>query len=228
MIKKIVFILVLGIIFFSLFSCADSLPSISEVKKTLVYDFQYENRPPTQRLVLFLNIASDERRIQRFELIEKEKKFHWYIDSLEEVKIANKKYFGTSEIMMPETLIFTNAQYELCYYDLADRMASKNFTLSIPQSIRNRSLDEIELESIKNKDYGQEFSSHEIVIYDILKNPLYAGKMTTVLESKDSLKNEFPQSFSYREYFRNPDYSAVIFCPEIFLDEHDFINSSFE
>jgi len=224
-IHKILFVFFLPLLFFS---CADSLPSIAEVKKTLVWEFHSQDSSPTQHLVLFLNLVSDERRVDYFELIEKGGDLRWIIENPEEYKLANKTFVGSSKIMMPEGLVFENANYELRYFDLADRMASEDFSLSTPVSLKSLSLAEISLGAIENKEYGQEFSRHEIVLYDILKNPLYVGKITEELESKESMLKKYPQTFSYREFYRTGDYSAVILCPEVFIDDTMSLNKNYE
>jgi hypothetical protein len=224
-IHKILFVFFLSLFFFS---CADSLPSIAEVKKTLVWEFHSQDSSPTQHLVLFLNLVSDERRMDYFELIEKGGDLRWIIENPEEYKLANKTFVGSSKIMMPEGLVFENANYELRYFDLADRMASEDFSLSTPVSLKSLSLAEISLGAIENKEYGQEFSRHEIVLYDILKNPLYVGKITEELESKEAILKKYPQTFSYREFYRTGDYSAVILCPEVFIDDTMSLNKNYE
>lgn len=224
-IHKILFVFFLPLLFFS---CADSLPSIAEVKKTLVWEFHSQDSSPTQHLVLFLNLVSDERRVDYFELIEKGGDLRWIIENPEEYKLANKTFVGSSKIMMPEGLVFKNANYELRYFDLADRMASEDFSLSTPVSLKSLSLAEISLGAIENKEYGQEFSRHEIVLYDILKNPLYVGKITEELESKESIQKKHPKTFSYREFYRTGDYSAVILCPEVFIDDTMSLNKNYE
>jgi len=224
-IHKILFVFFLSLFFFS---CADSLPSIAEVKKTLVWEFHSQDSSPTQHLVLFLSLVSDERRMDYFELIEKGGDLRWIIENPEEYKLANKTFVGSSKIMMPEGLVFKNANYELRYFDLADRMASEDFSLSTPVSLKSLSLAEISLGAIENKEYGQEFSRHEIVLYDILKNPLYVGKITEELESKESIQKKHPKTFSYREFYRTGDYSAVILCPEVFIDDTMSLNKNYE
>lgn len=224
-IHKILFVFFLSLFFFS---CADSLPNIAEVKKTLVWEFHSQDSSPTQHLVLFLNLVSDERRMDYFELIEKGGDLRWIIENPEEYKLANKTFVGSSKIMMPEGLVFKNANYELRYFDLADRMASEDFSLSTPVSLKSLSLAEISLGAIENKEYGQEFSRHEIVLYDILKNPLYVGKITEELESKESIQKKHPKTFSYREFYRTGDYSAVILCPEVFIDDTMSLNKNYE
>jgi len=224
-IHKILFVFFLPLLFFS---CADSLPSIAEVKKTLVWEFHSQDSSPTQHLVLFLNLVSDERRVDYFELIEKGGDLRWIIENPEEYKLSNKVFLGSSKIMMPEGLVFKNGNYELRYFDLADRMASEDFSLSTPVSLKSLSLAEISLGAIENKEYGQEFSRHEIVLYDILKNPLYVGKITEELESKESIQKKHPQTFSYREFYRTGDYSAVILCPEVFIDDTMSLNKNYE
>lgn len=224
-IHKILFVFFLSLFFFS---CADSLPSIAEVKKTLVWEFHSQDSSPTQHLVLFLSLVSDERRMDYFELIEKGGDLRWIIENPEEYKLANKTFVGSSKIMMPEGLVFENANYELRYFDLADRMASEDFSLSTPVSLKSLSLAEISLGAIENKEYGQEFSRHEIVLYDILKNPLYVGKITEELESKEAILKKYPQTFSYREFYRTGDYSAVILCPEVFIDDTMSLNKNYE
>ena len=224
-IHKILFVFFLSLFFFS---CADSLPNIAEVKKTLVWEFHSQDSSPTQHLVLFLNLVSDERRMDYFELIEKGGDLRWIIENPEEYKLANKTFVGSSKIMMPEGLVFKNANYELRYFDLADRMASEDFSLSTPVSLKSLSLADISLGGIENKEYGQEFSRHEIVLYDILKNPLYVGKITEELESKESIQKKHPKTFSYREFYRTGDYSAVILCPEVFIDDTMSLNKNYE
>jgi len=224
-IHKILFVFFLSLFFFS---CADSLPSIAEVKKTLVWEFHSQDSSPTQHLVLFLSLVSDERRMDYFELIEKGGDLRWIIENPEEYKLSNKVFLGSSKIMMPEGLVFKNGNYELRYFDLADRMASEDFSLSTPVSLKSLSLAEISLGAIENKEYGQEFSRHEIVLYDILKNPLYVGKITEELESKESMLKKYPQTFSYREFYRTGDYSAVILCPEVFIDDTMSLNKNYE
>ena len=224
-IHKILFVFFLPLLFFS---CADSLPSIAEVKKTLVWEFHSQDSSPTQHLVLFLNLVSDERRVDYFELIEKGGDLRWIIENPEEYKLSNKVFLGSSKIMMPEGLVFKNGNYELRYFDLADRMASEDFSLSTPVSLKSLSLAEISLGAIENKEYGQEFSRHEIVLYDILKNPLYVGKITEELESKESIQKKHPKTFSYREFYRTGDYSAVILCPEVFIDDTMSLNKNYE
>ena len=123
-IHKILFVFFLSLFFFS---CADSLPSIAEVKKTLVWEFHSQDSSPTQHLVLLLSLVSDERRMDYFELIEKGGDLRWIIENPEEYKLANKTFVGSSKIMMPEGLVFKNGNYELRYFDLADRMASEDF-----------------------------------------------------------------------------------------------------
>ena len=228
MIKKSFWFLFFILLSLLIFSCADSLPSISEVQKTIVYDFQYEDRAPTQKMVLFINILSDERRIDSIEIIEKNRELHWLIENPEEIKVGNKKYFGSSEIIMPSQLSFVDSSFDLIYFDLAQRKTNKTFNLSLPHSLKQKKLDDIELESIKNKEYGQEFSRHEIVLYDILKNPLYIGKMSEGLNSKEEIQKNHPQTFSYREFFRNSENTAVILCPEIFIEEADLFDTFLE
>ncbi|HUH44820.1 MAG TPA: hypothetical protein VLZ44_06600, partial [Treponemataceae bacterium] len=72
------------------------------------------------------------------------------------------------------------------------------------------------------------FSRHEIVLYDILKNPLYVGRITEELESKESIQKKHPKTFSYREFYRTGDYSAVILCPEVFIDDTMSLNKNYE
>lgn len=215
------FLLLLSIICFTLvfFSCSDSLPNISELRKSIIYDFENEDSSPKQYMVLFVSLYSDERRIQYFDLIEKERELRWYIANPEEVKIENKKYFGSSEIMIPDTMKFIDSNYELRYFDLADRMVTRSFNLITPYSLKNISLEELRLSGFKNKEYGQEFTIHEIVLYDILNNPLYVGAFTQAYSSKEAIQKNYPQTFSYCEFFRNPDYSAIIMCPQVFIND---------
>ena len=59
--------------------------------------------------------------------------------------------------------------------------------------------------------------SPQIVL--ILNNPLYVGTFTEAYSSKEAIQKNYPQTFSYCEFFRNSDYSAIIMCPQVFIND---------
>lgn len=213
----IFFLFLLTLALFS--SCSDSTPQIAQVYHALVYDFSDNSLPPQIRLSVFIDPLSDERRIKEMVVFHLETDYSWQIDTPYIIKDGENLYFGSQFLVSPFLYDISEGRYDVSFYDLAMREASISFTLQNLPSLKGKDPSLLKVEGFLNKQWAEECSIENIVIYDILANELYTGSRGDELINDDAIRSSFSAAVSYRLFYKNKENTTVVFLPEIQLYE---------
>lgn len=173
---SLLFLIIFCVSFF-LFSCENSEPEVLSVTSSVVLDFENETSFAKPRLCVFVETASDARRVEFISVTCRKNNYTW-IDTAPEVIGSNsQQWAGSSNLVAANDENIPFGLYDLKYSDSEGREVQTVFSVLDTESYTK-------VVSSKIKSLLPEGFNEKIALYDSSNVLLYYG------EKKDSWKSD--------------------------------------
>ncbi len=198
---KNVIVVLCSIICIFLFACEDTTPSLGIVRHMVLYDYDSSMNKPTQRLAVYVEILSDPQKIQTIEITSVDSDLTWTIDEPIAVSDSStgKVWLGSSNLLTPSDIPFSQGQYRLRYTDVAQRQVDLFFTIH----------DFLSVDDLNISDY----QINKVAVFDALANIIYFGDRI----GESELLAKHPNAYRYRDISLRDDYHGGIIYTSQFL-----------
>lgn len=196
------------------FSCTDTDPGIASMHSTLIYEYNSADEKPLIRLSVFVSPSQDIRRAKSITVSNSQNDLSWKINNPKIYTHEERNYLGSSSLVVPEGLNFSEGLYNVTLYDVADRTITDSFNLVPLKSMKTSEDSFVKVSDILSRKAGTECSQQKIILFDEIGKELFFGFYSSKLDSDEKILSIFPDAVTKRIYFSNPNNSVVILLPE--------------
>lgn len=195
---KLFLFCILIIQIFSLLSCSDSIPEISETSVSIVLDYKKENALPDVRLSVFVLPVSEVGRVSYIDVEHIVTGLSWKIED-PIILTANKKYRAGSPFLMPPyNGNIPKGAYKVNYTDLSSRSTESEFNLSYKDDFLSMTPSEV-------KKYASNANiSEQIAIYSEKNGQgvlLYYGEPKEGWSARKKIIEDYNKAMSIRSVY---------------------------
>jgi hypothetical protein len=195
------------------FSCADSVPALSDAKILSVFEFSAENAEPSMFVYLLVQPTSNIDFADTLMFTHTESGFVWNIAN-PLVMTSNNAVWVTGPRLAPygTSAFFTEGSYRASYTDTSGRTSERTVSLSIPEGFKTATARTAAALLPEN-------AITRIAVYDDEDNMLYYSERSDDMATNDAIKACYSSAFSYRECISAPDNAVIVLLPPVYLFE---------
>lgn len=119
-----------------LVSCSDSVPSVSSVSPSVVFDYASEDAEPSVRLSLFALAESDFLRASKINVYNENTGLEWECSSLRKISDEGKNnWAGYSNFVSSDGVQIPKGRYSLVYEDASERECEVPFYVNYDSAL---------------------------------------------------------------------------------------------
>jgi len=207
--KKIFFLLLLSILFFS---CSQNLPELNSVTGSVVFDFEDQEAEPEMRLGVYVDVSSDAHRADLIKIYCLQNDFEWECNKPEKIASGKKQYAGYSNFVMPGKDIFPQGKYTVYYYDANGNEESAVMNISYSAEILQKNASSTE-EFLKSQN-----ANENLAVYDKESVLIFFGKKSDEHKELENIWRMYPAADFIRIVWTRNNGKEICIFPAVYKD----------
>ena len=205
---KNIFYTVLLFFTFLFISCAQTVPELSAVNYSVVFDYVETSDYPSARLCVFIESKTDVRRYDSLKVVTPESDLFWLVENLELFTKNGKEWLGYSNLTLPQEKELSEGAYKAILISADEKEASSDFNLTYNK----------DLYKIRKNDVAQYFANRNGVlntaVFDEEHVLLYYGAKKSEWKQEERILLKYPTAKSFREVWISSDNKEICILPE--------------
>ena len=190
---------------FSFFSCADSEPDVVTASGTAVFDFSDDEVSPSARLAVFVQVASDVQRADRFTISNADSGYSWAVAKPGVFTGLNKSYAYSLNLNAPEGESIPLGDYTVVYEDAAGSDDSIRFSVNY-----NKALLSATASSCKSLLSN---ATENVAVYDETGELLFMGKPKNAWKTNEAILKDYKLAATKRICYVTPGNAIICMMP---------------
>ncbi len=191
-----------------IFSCADSEPSVSDVRACVVFDFSDFENPPRQSFAVSIRTKADVRRAARLSVTLGD--LAWTVTPPEIFENSAGQMVCFTNFIPPEGVSLKKGFLSVEYCDLSGRTAQGFANLDFPEEITSSTAEN----SVKLLQAQNSKPLQNLALYDGEGQLLYFGKMKDSWIDDTEILREFRSAVKKRTVYQSMNPNVFILLPE--------------
>lgn len=188
------------------FSCANDVPSVIEVRPSVVFDYSDETAAPKMRLAVFAETQSDVRRVAHIRISSKLSGYEWFVENVQIVGSDNRQWAGYANFVCPSSYTIPQGTYAFIYTDAAGENVESAFTVSYPPALVSSNV------AVARALLGSDVNER-VAVYDENETLIYCDVRKETWSDDDAIFAEMKDAFQIRTCISTRDDSVICLMP---------------